>query len=321
MNAHLEAAFVALFAAGIGVLLIAGVSLTSADSAEPARVDKIDVPNAPGFPSPPAGAVVFARQDVDNVLALAVTPSRGERAVSLQSSVVGPDGMGVSGLRLGFAVRTAAGRAFGSRGTACGPGCYAASVATDAPQRVTVTVRRGLERREFRFDLPRPWPAADATDLVRRSGRVWRNLRTLVWHERLASDPRHVINTVWRAVAPNRFGYRIVGGAEAVVIGSRRWDRGSPTDSWRRSTQEPELRQPVPFWSDVRAAHVVGSTTVHGHPAWRVTFFDPRTPAWFSAALDKQTLRTLELEMTATAHFMRHVYRAFNEPLQVQPPR
>ena len=63
------------------------------------------------------------------------------------------------------------------------------------------------------------------------------------------------------------------------------------------------------------------STTVRGHRAWRVTFFDPRTPAWFSAVLDQRTLRTLELQMLTTAHFMHHVYRAFNEPLRLVPPR
>lgn len=321
MNAHREAAFVGLFAAAIGVLLIAGVSLTRSDAAAPAQPDKIRVPNAPGFPSPPNGAVVFARQDDDNVLALAATYNRAARTLSLQSSLVGSDGVGVSGLRLDLAVRTASGRVSGARGAGCGPGCYATTVATDAPGRVTVTIGRGAQRRQFPFALPRPWPDADATDLVRRSGRVWRNLRTLVWHERLAADPHHSISTVWRAVAPNRMSYRIAGGAEAIVIGSHRWDRESPNESWRRSSQEPELRQPVPFWSDVRDAHVVGATMVRGHPAWRVTFFDPATPAWFSVLLDKQTLRTLELQMMATAHFMQHVYSAFNEPLQLRAPR
>jgi hypothetical protein len=77
----------------------------------------------------------------------------------------------------------------------------------------------------------------------------------------------------------------------------------------------------VPLWSAVRDAHVVGSGIVGGRPVWRVTFFDPRTPAWFSIALDKQTIRTLELRMVATAHFMHHVYGPFNEPLRLEPPR
>jgi hypothetical protein len=185
---------------------------------------------------------------------------------------------------------------------------------------VTVAIGRGAQERRFRFVLPRAWPPPDATALVRRSGRVWRNLKTLVWHERLASSPDRVLRTVYSAVAPSSLSYRIAGGPQAVVIGTRRWDRASPTDSWQRSSQQPPLRQPVPLWSAVRDAHVVGSGIVRGRPVWRVTFFDPRTPAWFTVALDKRTLRTLELRMVATAHFMHHVYGQFNEPLKLEPP-
>jgi hypothetical protein len=310
-----------LVASALVGLLIAFFPAGSDDSTAPARPDRIRTPDATGFPSPPSGAVVFAREDGENALALAVSPSARGRGLSLQSSVVGPDGIGVSGLPVGFAVRTAAGRVVRSQGTPCGPGCYSALATTGPPRGVTVAVGRGAQQRRFRFVLPRTWPLPDATALVRRSGRVWRRLKTLVWHERLASSPDHALRTVYRAVAPNSFSYRIAGGAQAVVIGSRRWDRTSPTGSWQRSLQQPPLRQPVPFWSDVRDAHVVGSPIVRGRPAWRVTFFDPRTPAWFTVTLDKQTLRTLELRMVTTAHFMHHVYVAFNEPLKLEPPR
>jgi len=84
-------------------------------------------PQARGFPSPPAGALVFARQDGENVLALAVKLSANRRKVSLQSSVVGPDGLGVAGPAIAFAIRTAAGQVVRTRGVACGFGCYAAT--------------------------------------------------------------------------------------------------------------------------------------------------------------------------------------------------
>lgn len=290
--------------------LVVGIALWQTGSqAAPAS------PQARGFPSPPAGGLVFARQDGENVLALAVKLSANRRNVALQSSVVGQDGLGVAGLPIGFEIRTGAGRVARVRGVACGVGCYAATGETGPPGRVTVAVGR----RRFEFILPRPWPHSDATELVRRSGQVWRNLRTLVWRERLGSGHNH-LDTVYRAVAPNRFGYRIAGGAEAVVIGTRRWDRSSAQGSWEVSRQLPALRQPVPFWSDVRDAHVVGSPTVRGHRAWRITFFDPATPAWFSVDLDQRTLRTLSLQMLAAAHFMRHVYRGFNQPLKLEPP-
>lgn len=258
-------------------------------------------------------------QDGANALGLALI-SKDQR-LSLQASVVGPDGRGVAVLPLGFAISTAAGRVVRVRGVACGLGCYAATAATTAPSRVAVTIGRGAEPRRFEFVLPRVWPHADAGALVRRSGRVWRNLKTLVWHERLASDPRHVIRTVYRVVAPDRLSYQVEGAAAAVVIGSRRWDRASPTESWQGSSQEPPLPQPAPFWSEVRNAHIVASPTVRGHRAWRITFFDPRTAAWFTVVLDRESLRTLDLQMVTTAHFMHDVYGPFNEPLQLRPPR
>jgi hypothetical protein len=307
----------ALALAGALVAIVA--ALTGPGPADPATRESIRTPTADEFPAPPRGAVVFAREDDANVVALAVGLSN--RRLSLQSSVVDPDGRGVSGLLLGFTVRQASGRLVRAAGSDCGPGCYAATVATRAPSRVTVTIGEGAEQRSIDFALPHPWPHADANALVRRSGRVWRNLRTVVWRERLASDARHSINTVYGAVAPDRLSYRIRGGAAAVVIGIRRWDRATPNGPWRRSFQRPPLRQPVPFWSGVRNAHIVASPTVRGHRTWLITFFDPRTPAWFTVTLDKTTLRTLDLRMATTAHFMHHVYGPFNQPLQLRPPR
>jgi hypothetical protein len=309
VSSRLAAASAALLAAAVASLLIAGLPHTRPEQA---------VPVPAGFPSPPNGAMVFARQDSAHVLALALN-SKDQR-LSLQASVVGPDGLGVAGLPLEFAISPGAGRVVRTRGAACGPGCYAATATAAAPRRVSVTIGRGAEPRRFEFVLPHAWPHTDAGALVRRSGRVWRNLKTLVWRERLASDSRHAIRTVYRVVAPDRLSYQVAGGAAAVVIGHRRWDRDAPTGSWQRSAQQPPVRQPAPFWSAIRNAHIVATPTVRGHRAWRITFFDPRTPAWFTVVLDRQSLRTLDLQMVTTAHFMHDVYGPFNEPLRLRPP-
>lgn len=307
----------ALIAAIVVSLLIADLLHTGAGQAAPAAPGKIQMPTAPDFPSPPAGALVFASEDGANALALAVLPKG--RHLSLQASIVGPDAHGVPGLTLGFAVTMRTRRVIRAVGASCGLGCYSASVAAESPRSVTVTI--GRARKRFEFVLPRAWPPADATALVRRSGRVWRNLRALVSHERLASDPRHAIHTVYRMVAPDRLSYEIAGGAEAVVIGNRRWDRASSTGSWQRSSQHPSLPQPLPFWSGVRDAHIVASPSVRGRRVWRITFFDPQTPACFTALIDRQTLRTLDLRMVTAAHFMHDVYGPFNQPLRLRPPR
>jgi hypothetical protein len=59
---------------------------------------------------------------------------------------------------------------------------------------------------------------------------------------------------------------------------------------------------------------------VGGRPVWRISFFDPGTPAWFTIALDKQTLRTLDVWMIATAHFMHDAYGSFNSTKPIEPP-
>jgi hypothetical protein len=51
-----------------------------------------------------------------------------------------------------------------------------------------------------------------------------------------------------------------------------------------------------------------------------VSFFDPGKPAWFDILLDKATLRTFDLHMTTTAHFMHDVYSSFNRAGPISPP-
>ena len=51
-----------------------------------------------------------------------------------------------------------------------------------------------------------------------------------------------------------------------------------------------------------------------------VAFLDPTVPAWFEIALDRWTLRTLDVHMTAAAHFMHDRYLRFNAPIRITPP-
>jgi hypothetical protein len=65
---------------------------------------------------------------------------------------------------------------------------------------------------------------------------------------------------------------------------------------------------------------LLGSGTVGGRPVWRVSFVDPSVPAWYTVSIDKRTYRTLALQMTAPAHFMRQAYSGFDEPVSIVPP-
>ncbi len=274
-------------------------------------------PPAGAFPAPPRGALVLAREDRDLAVALAASPAPG--GVSLQASVIGQESP-VGGLAVSFRVVSSRTRATGPAAS-CGPGCYETTVAlAGRPERVLVAITgRRRSPTSVVFALPATWPAPDATAIVRAADRTWRSLRSLAVDDRLASGPGQAITTHWQLVAPDREAYTIEGGPQAIVIGSTRWDR-DPGGQWVRSAQVP-IRQPVPFWISFADAHLLGSEVLHGRPVWHVSFFDPDIRAWFELWVEKATSRTLEMRMTAQAHFMHQVYGRFDQPLRIVPPK
>jgi hypothetical protein len=302
----------ALGAIGLAVVAAVGIALGSPNGS--VWPQAVPVAVKPGFPAPPQGAVVFSRQLGSDALALGVVPGRGQ--VVLQASVLDGQGNGVSALDVAFAAQ-------GRSATAepCGPGCYRARLATSGrPPTVTLEIRGGPAATRWRVVLPAAWPPQDATELVLHAGRVWRSLHSLSFRERLASSPRLAVTSTWRIEAPDRVAYTVVGEGAGVVVGGRRWDRMPGKTTWVESPQT-RLMQPLPAWVLVADAHVLGTTAVHGRPAWRISFFDPATPAWFDIALDMRTLHTLETQMVTTAHFMHDVYGAFDTTPPIVPPR
>jgi hypothetical protein len=263
-------------------------------------------------PPPPRGALVLAREAGTRAVAIAI--ARGARP-RLTATVLGQSGGGESGLPVSF--RLGPGNLPSLRARSCGAGCYTAlAPAGVSLRRVEVVLPGGPV--SFRF------PAAPraAGGIVERATRVFHDLRSLVFVESLRSGPTGGIVTTWRFAAPDRVTYRIRGGASAVVIGRRRWDQERPGGPWARSQQIPALQVPQPTWGDhVVDAHVLGTGRVAGRPVWIASFADPGIPAWFTAWIDRRTYRTLELRMTAAAHFMHHRYLEFDRPLAIRPPR
>jgi hypothetical protein len=254
---------------------------------------------------------VYSRQLGRNALAIGVVP--GADKIVVQASVVGPEGEGVSGLDVTFgnAGQSASGRS-------CGDGCYRAELpAAGSPRAVDVAVEDDSSLR-WSIPLPAQWPPRDAGRLVGEAGRAWRALDSLAFDETLGSGV-NVVTSSWTVQGPDRLTYRIAGGASAVVIGKRRWDK-EPGGPWKESSQQP-LQQPIPPWVRVTDAHVVGDATVAGRPARVVTFFDPNVPAWFRLVVDRETDRTRDLRMVATAHFMHDRLHSFNSVPPIRPPR
>lgn len=263
------------------------------------------------FPAPPEGAIVYGRELGDQALALGVVPGADETVV--QASVVGPRGEGVSGLDVTFGAQgsTVAGRA-------CGAGCYRAALpGAGSPEAIDVVIA-GDSTTRWTVQLPGSWPPNDAARTVHRAERVWRSLRSLSFDETLRSSPRNVVTSSWQLQAPDRLTYEIVGGASAVIVGKRRWDK-LPGKPWETSPQPP-IRQPTPPWVSVTNARVVGTTVARGRPALVVTFFDPKTPGWYETVVDRETYRTYDVRMVATAHFMHDRFHSFDATPAIQPP-
>ena len=145
-------------------------------------------------------------------------------------------------------------------------------------------------------DFEIPARARPAAAIVARAALATRKLKSLVYVESLRSGPTGGLLTTWTMKAPNEVEYRIRGGADAIVLGTRRWDRDRAGAPWRRSQQLPALRVPLPAWG-ARAtnAYVLRETSVGGRPAWVVSFANPSTPAWFTAVIDRATYRPLQL--------------------------
>lgn len=291
-----------------------GPAASTTTAAAPAATTQATGGHTPStFPAPTRGAVVFTRQDGGTVLALGVTPQA--KSLRLQASAVGQQGVGTKGLGVSFAV---GGRS--ARASACGPGCYRATLPAPAqPRAVDVTVSGGGLDTRWHQPLPAAWPAPSGATLMQNANHVWRSLKSLAYVEHLASDPTHAVTSTWRVSAPDRAAYQVVGGYGGIIIGGRRWDR-APGGRWLPSAQTSPITQPVPFWKRVTDAHVLGSATVAGRPVWLVSFFDPVTPAWFQVALDKQTGHTLKLQMMTTAHFMHDTYGSFDSAAPITPP-
>jgi Copper resistance protein D len=245
-------------------------------------------------PAPPPGAVVLAQQNNSFAVALAVQPGR------YTVTVLAPSGGAARNLTVSVG---------GEDATDCGAGCYE----TLAPPRLPRSVRVLVGGHVAEFRLPRATRPAD--ELVRRATRAFLHLRSVRYRERLSSGSTRALTTVWQQEAPNRVSYAIAHGAQAVVIGGRRWDRvaGGP---WTRSDVTP-LAEPSPIWgSDETNAHVVGgdASTVE------ITWASPSIPAFFDAVFDRRTMLPRTLRMTAAAHFMHHDYLEFNRPLRIRPP-
>jgi copper transport protein len=256
-----------------------GVAASRAAASAPSQVGQ-----PPALP--PRDAVVDARELGSLAVAVAREPAR------TTVTLLGPDGTGVDGRSV---------TVDGAAAVPCGPGCYQARSPRLGDLRVSVGGRTLV--------FAAPAAAPNATAVLRRVRAAYRRSRTIVFDETLASSPRNATTTRFTLVAPHRLAYRTHGGASAIVIGARRWDRANDRSPWVRSSQSP-LDVTTPYWTAPTNVHLVGPDTI--------TFLDRRIPAWFRIRL-AHGLPAVQ-HMTAAAHFMTDRYVGFGVPAVVSPP-
>ena len=291
--------------AGAGVALVVALfALGGGNGGSALAPTQLQPRSAVAAPAPPRDAVVLAEEAGRRAVALAVQPK------VLTATVLAPSGDPESGLNVSF-------RVGGSKLPAhsCGSGCYRATVSA-RPSRVEVVLPGGSA--SFRI----PASTGSGRRIVARAERVFRRLSSVVYVETLRSGPAGGVITTWSMAKPDKLTYQIHGGgAAAVVIGQRRWDQAKAGARWVESPATV-LHVPAPTWGGgVTNARILGSTTLNGRPVWIVSFATPSVPAWFRAWIDKGSYRTLQLRMTAAAHFMFHRYTEFNAPLKIRPPK
>jgi hypothetical protein len=236
---------------------------------------------------PPRDAVVDARELGSLAVAVAREPQR------TTVTIIGPDGTGMDDRSV---------RIDGVTAAQCGSGCYR------APSSETGSVRVSIGDRTLTFDVAADAP--DATAILAGLTRAYRAAHTIVFDETLASSPTNATTTRFTVVAPNRLSYQTRGGgAAAIVIGARRWDRAANKAPWQPTSQTP-LDVTQPYWTKPTNAHLVGPKTI--------TFLDRRIPGWFRLTFDGS--HPTVQHMTAAAHFMTDRYVGFDVPADVSPP-
>lgn len=207
----------------------------------------------------------------------------------------------------------------------CGIGCLELRLPGPA-ERVTAFVEE--DGREYRASVPARW-RADATTRARRlvaaTEREMRSLASLREAERLAGGPDTAVRTRYVLQAPNRFAYRNSAGAEAVIVGARRWSRegDGPWQPGPFGAGDPFRTSDFFRWTPYASvARLIGVRREGDRRVAEVAIMNGSAPPiWFRLRIDLGSMRTLSDGMITSGHFMARRYFAFNRPVAITPPR
>jgi copper transport protein len=202
----------------------------------------------------------------------------------------------------------------------CGVGCWRFAIADPGSRLVASVEDQGTEHR---VAVPSRWQegkTARAERLLSRAQDAMRALRTVRMEESLTSGIRgFVVDTSYRFAAPNRMAYRTSTGNRTVALGKRRYSSndGGPFERGRFGADGFQLDASLRWTIYGRAVRWLGAN----HRVARIALYDQATPLWYRLTIDRRTDRILRERMITGSHFMTRRYFAFDQPVEIRPPR
>lgn len=266
-----------------------------------------------------ATAAAPARRLLDDPTTLALAQPANDVVIGLAAARGGPvDLMPLAGTEVSQLYATLDGQSVPL--ARCGDGCFRIErpVLRGTPARIAVTVpRQGKPASNTEFRLPGRLPPA-GVPLLRLVNRTMGSLRTVRFRQALSSGTGSSLVVRFAARAPDRLRLETSTGQRAIMIGGARWDWSG--GRWVRAPAS-RLRVPSYSWEGASHARVIGSARIGGKPVQILALANPsRGPAFFRLYVARGG-RVLRTRMLAPGHFMIETYRAFNEPLAIEPPQ
>jgi copper transport protein len=206
----------------------------------------------------------------------------------------------------------------GARQRACGPGCRRFAL----PAVDTVRVAVPDDGRRYVAGLPARWEARSgrrARRVLEESQHVMRSLRGVREVERVTSGPGSYARTAYRLRAPHGMSFTTSGGTRVVVLGKRRWFRGSDTQ-WTRGSYGSGIPFSLRRWFRWTTYATAVRVLLRHRGVTELALMDPATPVWIRLTVDDRTHRVVRERMISTGHFIRSRFFAFNRPVSIQPP-
>lgn len=209
----------------------------------------------------------------------------------------------------------------------CGRGCFAGEATLPGEGRWTLNTTVASNRHPVDVTVEAPLPAPDGARQFARTTTAMEQLRSARVREDLTDkEDGNVVTSEYTFQAPDRMRWEVTsGGSTRIAVGQTGYIKsrqGEPFESyewpgdgftWPTGFYES-------FWQDRAAVRLLGSETLDGVDTTVVGWVQPSYPAWYRMWVSEDTSRVRRLEMRAEGHIMDQVYRAYDEPVTVEPP-